>query len=62
MNEMPTKLEARAARKNAKRDEKKRQIADSAIEALWHCKGTLFTPENSSNYLNAVAPVSAGTS
>ena len=34
MNEMPAKLLARAARKSAKRDEKKRQIADSAIEAL----------------------------
>ncbi|MCE8516236.1 TetR/AcrR family transcriptional regulator [Ruegeria pomeroyi] len=34
MNEMPAKLKARAARKNAKRDEKKRQIATSAIEAL----------------------------
>ena len=34
MNEMPAKLKARAARKSAKRDEKKRQIASSAIEAL----------------------------
>lgn len=34
MNEMPTKLKARAERKNAKRDEKKRKIAESAIEAL----------------------------
>ena len=34
MNEMPAKLKARTARKNAKRDEKKRQIAESAIEAL----------------------------
>lgn len=34
MNEMPAKLKARAARKNAKRDEKKQQIAESAIEAL----------------------------
>lgn len=34
MNEMPAKLRARAERKNAKRDEKKRQIARSAIEAL----------------------------
>nr|WP_322866861.1 TetR/AcrR family transcriptional regulator [Aquicoccus sp. G2-2]MEA1114164.1 TetR/AcrR family transcriptional regulator [Aquicoccus sp. G2-2] len=34
MNEMPAKLKARAARKSAKRDEKKRQIADSAIKAL----------------------------
>lgn len=34
MNEMPAKLRARAVRKTAKRDEKKRQIADSAIEAL----------------------------
>lgn len=34
MNEMPTKLRARADRKTAKRDEKKRQIAESAIEAL----------------------------
>lgn len=34
MNEMPTKLKARAERKSAKRDEKKRQIARSAIEAL----------------------------
>lgn len=34
MNEMPTKLRARADRKSAKRDEKKRQIAESAIEAL----------------------------
>ncbi len=31
---MPTKLRARAERKTAKRDEKKRQIAESAIEAL----------------------------
>lgn len=34
MNEMPAKLRARADRKTAKRDEKKRQIAESAIEAL----------------------------
>ncbi|WP_204114967.1 TetR/AcrR family transcriptional regulator [Shimia biformata] len=34
MNEMPAKLKQRAARKNAKRDEKKRRIAESAIEAL----------------------------
>ncbi|SFM34908.1 TetR/AcrR family transcriptional regulator [Shimia aestuarii] len=34
MNEMPAKLKARAARKNAKRDLKKRQIAESAILAL----------------------------
>lgn len=34
MNEIPTKLQARAAKKNAKRDTKKRQIADSAISAL----------------------------
>jgi AcrR family transcriptional regulator len=34
MNQMPTKLRARADRKTAKRDEKKRQIADSAIKAL----------------------------
>ena len=34
MNEMPAKLKARAERKNAKREEKKRQIAESAIEAL----------------------------
>jgi len=34
MNEVPTKLKVRAARKNAKRGEKKRRIADSAIEAL----------------------------
>lgn len=34
MNQTPTKLKARAARKNAKRDEKKRQIAESAIHAL----------------------------
>lgn len=34
MNEMPSKLQARADRKSAKRDEKKRQIAESAIEAL----------------------------
>lgn len=34
MNEMPAKLKARAARKSAKRDEKKRQIAESALEAL----------------------------
>ena len=34
MNEMPAKLRARAERKNAKRDGKKRLIADSAIEAL----------------------------
>jgi AcrR family transcriptional regulator len=34
MNEMPSKLKARAERKVAKRDAKKRQIAQSAIEAL----------------------------
>lgn len=34
MNEMPAKLKARADRKNAKRDSKKRQIAESAILAL----------------------------
>ncbi|WP_297757959.1 TetR/AcrR family transcriptional regulator [uncultured Shimia sp.] len=34
MNEMPSKLKARAERKNAKRDVKKRQIAESAILAL----------------------------
>lgn len=34
MNEMPTKLKDRALRKSAKRDEKKRQIAASAIIAL----------------------------
>lgn len=34
MNEMPAKLRVRAERKSAKRDEKKRQIAKSAIEAL----------------------------
>lgn len=34
MNEIPTKLRARAERKTAKRDAKKRQIADSAILAL----------------------------
>lgn len=34
MNELPAKLRKRAARKSAKRDEKKRQIAESAIEAL----------------------------
>lgn len=34
MNEMPTKLRARADRKTAKRDAKKRQIAESAILAL----------------------------
>lgn len=34
MNEMPAKLKARAARKSAKRDEKKRQIAESALAAL----------------------------
>lgn len=34
MNEMPAKLRARAERKSAKRDEKKRKIAESAIEAL----------------------------
>lgn len=34
MNEMPAKLKARAERKSLKRDEKKRQIAKSAIEAL----------------------------
>lgn len=31
---MPAKLKVRAERKNAKREEKKRQIAESAIEAL----------------------------
>ncbi len=34
MNEMPAKLRARAERKSAKRDEKKRLIAESAIRAL----------------------------
>jgi len=34
MIEMPAKLKARKARKDAKRDGKKRQIAESAIEAL----------------------------
>lgn len=34
MNEMPTKLKARAERKNAKRDARKRQIAESALAAL----------------------------
>ncbi|MBR9652725.1 TetR/AcrR family transcriptional regulator [Thalassovita aquimarina] len=34
MNEVPSKLKARAARKSAKREEKKRQIAESAIKAL----------------------------
>lgn len=34
MTELPAKLRARAARKTAKRDQKKRQIADSAIQAL----------------------------
>ncbi len=34
MNEVPIKLKARADRKNAKRDEKKRKIAENAIEAL----------------------------
>jgi len=34
MNEMPAKFEARAARKNAKRDGRKRLIAESAIQAL----------------------------
>lgn len=34
MNEMPAKLKDRAARKTAKREEKKRQIAECAIEAL----------------------------
>lgn len=34
MNELPAKLQARADRKSAKRQEKKRQIAESAIEAL----------------------------
>lgn len=34
MNNMPAKLKDRAERKTAKRDEKKRQIADSAITAL----------------------------
>lgn len=34
MNEMPAKLKARTKRKTAKRDEKMRKIADSAIEAL----------------------------
>lgn len=34
MTDMPTKLKVRALRKSAKRDEKKRQIAQSAINAL----------------------------
>lgn len=34
MNQMPAKLQARADRKTAKRDGKKRQIADNAITAL----------------------------
>ncbi len=34
MNEIPLKLKARADRKDRKRQEKKRQIAESAIEAL----------------------------
>ncbi len=34
MNEMPSKLRARAERKHAKRDIKKRQIAESALLAL----------------------------
>lgn len=34
MNEAPVKLKARVERKTAKRDEKKRKIAESAIEAL----------------------------
>lgn len=34
MTEMPTKLQARAQRKNAKRDAKKRLIAESALAAL----------------------------
>ncbi len=34
MNDFPAKLQARAARKSAKRDEKKRQIAASALDAL----------------------------
>ncbi len=34
MNEMPAKLKERAARKFAKRDQKKRQIAQSALAAL----------------------------
>ncbi|MCA0869404.1 TetR/AcrR family transcriptional regulator [Seohaeicola saemankumensis] len=34
MNDFPAKLQARAARKTAKRDEKKRQIAASALNAL----------------------------
>lgn len=34
MNEMPAKLKLRAARKSAKRDEKKRKIAASALTAL----------------------------
>lgn len=34
MSEMPAKLVERAARKSAKRDEKKRRIAESALEAL----------------------------
>ncbi|WP_372884669.1 TetR/AcrR family transcriptional regulator [Shimia sp.] len=34
MNELPAKLKARAERKSAKREAKKRQIAESAIEAL----------------------------
>ena len=34
MNEMPSKLKARAERKSAKREEKRRLIAESALEAL----------------------------
>lgn len=34
MNQMPTKLQARAQRKGKKRDEKKRKIAESALQAL----------------------------
>ena len=34
MNELPKKLQARTERKAAKRDEKKRQLAASALEAL----------------------------
>jgi AcrR family transcriptional regulator len=34
MTDMPTKLKVRALRKSAKRNEKKRQIAESAINAL----------------------------
>ncbi|MFT7449151.1 MAG: AcrR family transcriptional regulator, partial [Glaciecola sp.] len=34
MTDMATKLKVRALRKSAKRNEKKRQIAESAINAL----------------------------